>query len=169
MSSVCIGVDPGVSGALAFLACDTGLVIEVADMPLYEGPHDREVDTRALGELLNKYHARSITIEDVWGRPGNSAKSLTTFCKAYGALLGTLWYCRLPFVRVTPQKWQNAMFTRVHLFDQVEAVGKFDTKAASVFTANYLHPEAQLIRGKGRKPDHNRADAVCIARYGFKA
>ena len=163
MSSVCIGVDPGVSGALAFLACDTGLVIEVADMPLYEGPHDREVDTRALGELLNKYHARSITIEDVWGRPGNSAKSLTTFCKAYGALLGTLWYCRLPFVRVTPQKWQGPMFALAGLTEQ------HDTKLSSVFAAGYLHPEAQLIRGKGRKPDHNRSDSVLIARFGFKA
>lgn len=163
MSSVIIGCDPGVSGAIAFLASDTGKVLEIADMPTYEGPHDREVCTWQLTEILGRYHARTIVIEDVWGRPGNSVKSLTCFAKAYGALVGTLRYMRVPFHRVTPQKWQGAIFPLAGITEQ------HDTKKASVFVANYLHPEAQLVRGKGRKPDHNRADAVCIARHGLMA
>ncbi len=162
MSSVCIGVDPGVSGAIAFIACDTGKVIEVADMPVYDGPHSQEVDTYALAEILGRYHARSILIEDVHGRPGNGAKSLFIFGAAFGALLGTLRYLRLPFARVRPQVWQSSVFPLAGITEQ------HDTKLASVFVAGLLHPEAQLVKPKARKPSHDRADAVCIARFGFK-
>jgi hypothetical protein len=163
MSSVCVGVDPGVSGAIAFIACDTGLVLEVADMPLYEGPRGDEVDTRQLGDLLCKYHARRIVIEDVHGIPGNGAKSLFNFGRAYGALLGTLWYCRLPFIRVRPQVWQAATFPLAGITEQ------HDTKKASVWVASKLHPEAVLVKPRGRLPSHDRADSVCIAHHAYLA
>jgi hypothetical protein len=159
MPSISIGVDPGISGAICGLEETTGRVAWIVDMPLYEGPRGEEVDTRRLADVLNDARARVIVIEDVHGIPGNGAKSLFNFGRAYGALLGTLHYLRMPFHRVRPQVWQGTMFPRAGLTEQ------HNTKEASRFTALKLFPQAPLIRGRGKKPDHNRSDATLIAAY----
>jgi hypothetical protein len=41
-------------------------------------------------------------------------------------------------------------------------------KAAAVAYVRHRWPEAALIRPRCRTPDHNRADAVCLAEYAMR-
>ena len=163
MPSIALGCDPGLSGALAFLDETSGRIVGVHDMPTAEGARGQEVDFLALVAIVERYQPRVAVTEDVWGVAGCGAKSSFTFGAAYGCLIGAFRYMRRPpLQRVRPQTWQSTVFGYCDLGDG------HDTKRASVFCALKLHPEADLIRGKGRKPDHNRSDAVCIAHYAYR-
>lgn len=162
MASVVLGVDPGLSGALAFLDEIANRVVAIYDMPLVDGPRSGEVDFLKLVALVEKHDPKIAVTEDVWGFCKNSAASSFTFGASYGCLIGAFAYMRRPLVRVRPQVWQASTFPLCEL------VGDYDTKAASRFCAFKLYPDAPLIRGNGRKPDHNRCDALLIARYASR-
>jgi crossover junction endodeoxyribonuclease RuvC len=161
VESVVLGIDPGLSGALAFLNETTDRIEAVYDMPLMDGDRRDEVDFLALVSLVEKHNPRLAVTEDVWGVAGCGAKSSFNFGAAYGCMIGAFRYMRRPPLKmVRPQVWQAAMIG-----------ASKDTKAASRSAAlciveNQQAPGAvMLYRGKGRKPDHNRCDAVCIAAY----
>jgi crossover junction endodeoxyribonuclease RuvC len=150
-----MGCDPGVTGALAFLDTRTGRIVGVHDMPLADDEDHTLVDFNALVALVESYQPDVAMTEAVWGFKANA-----TFAVSYGCLLGAFQYMRRPpLQKVRPQVWQGATFPLAGITEQ------HDTKKASIFVASKLHPEANLIRGRGRKPDHNLADAVLIAHY----
>lgn len=164
MASVACGIDPGISGALAFLDERANRIVAVYDMPLLQGDRRTEVDFLALVAIVERHSPRVAVTEDVWGVAGCGAKSSFNFGAAYGCLVGAFAYMRRPpLERVRPQVWQGTMFPRAGL------VEKHDSKDASRFTAAYLYPDAPTIRGRGRTPDHNRCDAVLIAAYAALA
>ena len=159
MPSVVAGIDPGLSGAIAFLDECSNRLAGVYDLPLIEGPDGcRNLDERAFEALLEKHCPRLVVMEHVQGFGGvSSAFKL-------GATFGALICCvrgrrfRLEFVR--PQTWQASI---------LGCTDRNATKPASILVAALIAPAAALIRGKGRKPDHNRADAINIARYASRA
>ena len=69
MSGLVVGIDPGVTGALALLTAN-GDLIEVLDMPsLADGTKGRStVNAPLLAELLAKWHAREVFCEFVSSR-----------------------------------------------------------------------------------------------------
>ncbi len=162
MGSIVLGCDPGCSGALAFLDECTNRIVGLYDMPAVDGERRTEVDFRALVALVEKHNPRLCVTEDVWAWAKNSAQSAFNFGSAYGCLVGAFGYMRRNLIRVRPQLWQATMFPLGGLVEQHE------TKAASVFVASKLYPDAQLIRPKARKPSHDRSDAVLIAAYGSR-
>lgn len=159
MDSVVLGIDPGLSGALAFLDETADRIVAVYDMPLMDGERREEVDFNALVSLVEKHNPRLAVTEDVWGVAGCGAKSSFNFGAAYGCMIGAFRYMRRPPLKmVRPQVWQG--WARPDGLDP-----KADTKAMSRGWALIHYPAAPLVRGKGRKSDHNRCDAVCIAAY----
>ena len=94
MTSVILGIDPGLGGALAFL--DDAGGIDVIDMPtlqLFRGRRKRrELDLSALARLIDD-RATSIGhafIELASARPGQGVASMFNFGRTYGATLGIL-------------------------------------------------------------------------------
>lgn len=154
--SVVMGCDPGLSGACAALDETTNQIIAVYDMPLLtpDCTGQAELNSDAFAEILERHDPRLIMLELVQGF--GYASSGFKLGASYGGIIVRAAASRFRLERVRPRTWQK-LLPRVMLGD--------DTKAASIDWATKQHPEANLIR-RGKKPCHDRADAVNLAVFG---
>lgn len=164
-----IGVDPGLTGALALLN-HHGLQA-VHDIPTMikgngEGAVKNQVDPGALDDLLRAWiegkdkNEIMVMIESQGPvrLPGNKILGgASAFSLAYtaGVIEGVVTALRLPREFVTPSVWKKAL--------GLTAKGP-DKKALARAMAQRYYPEADIHRVK----DHNRAEAILIARYGHQ-
>jgi crossover junction endodeoxyribonuclease RuvC len=168
-----IGIDPGLSGAIALINADTGELFDVTDMPTStvtsaKGKKSRTLDGAALIETLADYidHAESpdrvqIVIEKQSTRPGLSATSVFTTGYGYGLLLGISAASGGHVRTIRPQEWKathnligaggdlkGAARTRaIKLASREKAMGRF------------IHHADMFKRAK----DDGRAEAALIA------
>lgn len=165
---VTIGIDPGVTGAIALLDMTGGAprVLEVRDMPVTEtfkanGRIRRRVDPAALILALRdmtkgrKRGAVSAYVEDVHASPGMGVVSAFTFGHTAGTIEAALIACGVEPQFCSPSKWKPAL-------------GVPADKAASMAKATALLGD-DAAAWWPRKMDHNRAEAACIALYGARA
>lgn len=147
------GIDPGLSGALAFYDTGTGEV-ETIDMPtLAVSNGRREVDAHAVADLFWKRHAGHAFIEQSWPRPKDGAVQGFKFGDGYGALRGVLAAVGVPYTPVSPQRWKHAL-------------GVSADKDAARARAKQLLPQAA---GQWPLKKHDgRAEAALIAYYGAR-
>jgi crossover junction endodeoxyribonuclease RuvC len=154
---VYIGIDPGLSGALAVLAPD-GTLEALWDTPTLTLRTSRgtkqEHDIPGLVALLEPYSGPQshVFIEEAQSMPQQGVRSMFTCGLGMGLWLGVLAALRMPYTRVRPQIWKRAL-----------GLGK--DKEASRLRAMQLFPSAELRR----KKDHGRAEALLLARYGQRA
>ena len=159
-----IGIDPGISGAIAVL-CDD-VLLEVHDMPALEvrvgKANKRQVNPAMLASILYgitllpeaKGHNSWVVLEKVGAMPGQGVTSMFNFGRSFGVVEGVAAGLRLGITYVTPQAWQKR-------------AGKKEGKDGSRQRVMELYPEhADLFK---RVKDDGRADAVLIARYGLSA
>jgi crossover junction endodeoxyribonuclease RuvC len=151
-----LGIDPGLSGALALLDTETGK-ITVRDVPVHElkrnGKTKREIDLYALARLMDdmaKGQGTCIVVEQVGSMPGQGVSSVFAFGKAYGILLGVAASTFCPIEFVTPQVWKRAM-------------GVTASKDGSRAKASMLFPTYSA--SWARVKDDGRAEAVLIAAW----
>lgn len=140
-----IGIDPGKSGALAFLGYMNGpLTYDMNDpdvMAWLEASAGYNGDVKAL-------------IEKVHSMPQQGVSTTFTFGKEYGRAVGWLEAYQIPFEYITPGQWWK-------LVKDSEKQPK-DKKTASLELARRLFP-AIAREHLSRKKDHNRAEALLIA------
>ena len=150
MGRIIVGVDPGLSGAIAILVTDAPDKLAVFDMPTIVG----EVNAAALAEILRPYAPDLAVIERVAARPGQGVSSMFRFGQAFGTAVGVLGGrgIRLEFVPST--KWKR------HFRLGGGEEGKEQSRAAAL---NHWPQRAELFK---RKMDHGRAEAALIALYG---
>lgn len=151
-----IGIDPGLSGAIAFYDTVEG-VIEIADMPTVElvrnGKKKREVSAVLLSNILTRHKVDAAFLERVNAMAGQGVTSVFSFGRSSGMVEGILAAYDIPTTLVTPQAWQKA-------------VGQRAGKDGSRERAMQLFPaQADLFQ---RKKDDGRSDAALIAYYGSK-
>jgi crossover junction endodeoxyribonuclease RuvC len=151
---IILGIDPGLSGALAFLDTNTGM-IAIEDMPTVEVKRNnklkREVSPQLTAAIIAKRHAEAAFLEKVNAMAGQGVSSVFSFGRSSGILEGILAAYDIPTTLVTPQTWQKAMGVR-------------DGKDGSRARAMQLFPaSAELFQ---RKKDDGRSDATLIASYG---
>jgi len=145
---VIIGIDCGISGAIAFLN-DNGSFISVHDMPVMAGTGKRQqVNAAELAKIL-RLCGGTAHVERVSAMPKQGVSSMFSFGTSYGIVLGVLAALQIPVVLVTPQSWKK----------NAGLGGKEKDYARA--KAQQLFPMAEL----GRKKDIGRADALLIARY----
>ncbi|TXF13706.1 hypothetical protein [Pelomicrobium methylotrophicum] len=144
-----LGIDPGLHGALAWIA-DTGEVIDVADVPLLdEGPRKKSIDAAALLALVKRHEAHMAVIETVHARPTDSKVAAFTFGRNLGALEAIIMAAGLPLHRVAPITWRRWA-----------GLAPGAPKEASIAVALRLAPSARPFLSR-----HDRADAVLIALF----
>lgn len=99
-----IGVDPGISGAIALID-DRGVLVDVYDMPVVAG----QVSPQLLGtlECWDGDQFGTVVIEAVHAMPGQGVSSMHKFGRAVGIVEGVLW--RRPVEYVTPAVWKKAL------------------------------------------------------------
>jgi crossover junction endodeoxyribonuclease RuvC len=152
MRKIVVGVDPGISGAIAFL--DEGRP-QVEDMPIIRDGRLSWVDGKRLSELLAKFTDRSevrITacVERVGAMPKQGIASAFNFGVGFGSVLSILQAHEIPIRLVTAATWKTALGLR----------GK--PKRASLDKARLLFPSVDLSLAK----HEGRAEALLIAHWG---
>ena len=140
---VFIGVDPGQTGAIAFIGVDE---INVFDF--------EEGDALEYLKYIRQGNTCKAVIEKVSSMPGQGVSSTFKFGINFGQWIGRLEALGIPFSFVTPQKWKKAMF---------DSMSKGDVKDMSRNRALRLFPE--MAASLKRKKDHGRAEALLLAEY----
>ena len=150
-----IGIDPGLSGAVAFIFEDGSL--RVHDMPTFSlkrnGKTKREIDAVQLATLLHQGANDDVVVwlEQVGSMPGQGVSSVFAFGQAFGISKGIVAALGYPLNLVTPQVWKKAL--------RVPAA-----KDGARARASQIMPRAAsnwpLVKHDGR------AEAALIAYYG---
>jgi crossover junction endodeoxyribonuclease RuvC len=156
--TVFIGIDPGLSGAIA--RYDAAGSLDVVDVPTHalvrNGKNKREIDLQETARILDamaKEAGTQIWIEQVASMPGQGVSSVFAFGKAYGILLGIAASTFTPIHLVTPSVWKREM-------------GVTASKDGSRAKASSLLPAHS--HNWSRVKDDGRAEATLIALYGAR-
>lgn len=153
---IVLGIDPGLSGAIAQW---DGASLNTIEIPTAKSTgRGREVVWPELNEQWDNefFYAEHVFLERVHSRPGEGVSSAFKFGCVFGGLRGMIAAKLIPLTLVTPTVWMKEM-----------GVGR-GSKEASVLRATELFPShASAFRGpKGGRKD-GVAEAALIARYGY--
>ena len=146
-----IGIDPGLTGAIAVISEDAYLF----DMPVMaKSTKGNQIDGAGLTSLLSgcKEAGTIVFLEQVGAMPKQGVTSMFNFGHGYGIVQGVLYALCIPFQLVTPQKWK-----KYH-----GLIGKQKDMARTLCIQTHPELSGQLKR----KKDIGRADALLIAEYG---
>lgn len=150
-----IGIDPGLSGALALL-CDKLVIVE--DMPVRVEDGKRKLHHYQLAALLarwmSSYPIGRVTVERVHAMPGQGVTSSFNFGYAYGSVVQACALLQVAFVH--PATWKAIYGLR----------GGRENKSLSRDKASELFPEFAALWARAK--DDGRAEAVLLADYGRK-
>jgi crossover junction endodeoxyribonuclease RuvC len=145
--SCILGIDPGVSGAVAFYFPSAPERIAVEDVPVAGG----EISTPHLASMIRRYAPTMAVIERVQAFRGQGVVSMFNFGRSYGDVRGVIGALNIPLHLVTPQKWKKHFSLS-------------SDKDQSRLLAIRLFPSV-AEHFKLKKHD-GRAEAALIARYG---
>jgi len=147
-----IGIDPGQKGGLAFVnRRDTQRAWA------YRYPGDAVEAARIIREFTSEHGVAQLAVlEKVHAMPKQGVSSTFKFGQNYGAWQGVLAALEIPFILVTPQKWQKVM---------LDSAGKQggDKKDRSLEMARRLWPDIDMRY----KADDGKAEALLMARFGI--
>jgi len=148
--TIVVGIDPGVSGAVAF-AFPGGL--EVRDMPTVEVRGKRHVCPHGLRRILeghNLQEVAAVVLEHVQGVQGTGATSAFSFGRSFGVVEGVVAGLKLPLRLVRPQLWTKDL-----------SVSR-DKGAHRQAASNLWPSQASLFE---RVKDDGRADAALLCHW----
>lgn len=149
-----VGIDPGLSGAIAFY---NTMVEEVVTYPMPTikagTGSKRVIDELELARLIDKNASsiKKVFIERVHAMPKQGVTSVYTFGVGYGIIRGIIAANFLPVEYVTPQKWKKELRVPA-LKDGARA------RASEIFPS--ASAQWNLSKWDGR------AEAAMIAYYG---
>ena len=142
-----VGIDPGLSGGIAFYDDALPDRAEAFDLPVVA----KVIDGRNLAALITRHGARKAIIENVHSMPKQGVASTFTFGRSFGTAIGIIEGLGLPVTYVAPTKWKKHF-------------GLDSDAEKSRAAALNLFPQTSMLFA--RKKDHNRAEAALIARWG---
>jgi len=164
-----VGIDPGMSGAIALWAPDES-ELQVIDMPVHEIDGKNRIDLYRLANELRAMDAICpvvrATVERVnamppivgLGRKVRSAGTASSFAFGFAAGAAQMGVAAMGWhvVLVVPQVWKKAYGLR----------GGVENKDASRQRASEVFPKHAHLWA--RKKDNGRAEAALLAHYGSK-
>lgn len=140
-----IGIDPGKSGALAYIM-DDGSVNVI--------PYDKGHYKFALKNLADKGTENlRCCVERVTAMPGQGVTSMFNFGLNFGWILGLLEAYSIPYELASPQKWKKEFSVT-------------SDKNTSIEVCKRLFPDVSLLpTERCRKDNDGMAEALLIAEY----
>jgi crossover junction endodeoxyribonuclease RuvC len=154
MSSVFLGIDPGVHGGLATVEITDGaapVLVEAIDVPTVGTGAKERVDVAAIRNFIGRHNPVHALIERAQAMPKQGASSGFKYGRAVGALEATIALCSIPLEIIEPSVWKRHW----------RLPGK--DKEAARQKALQLFPDAHAVLA--RKRDHGRSEAALIALY----
>ena len=165
-----VGIDPGLSGALAFIHVSGEVALE--DIPVIaiaSGAVRRRVDGALLKAMLLRHcpPAEPVRIfcEDIavaMGGQGSAAMTMVSLGRTLGAIEGVTDALRMPLRLVAPKEWKGLYGLKGKSKDDAGR-GKGELPKAMLL-ARRLYPQA--IPMLERVKDADRAEALLIAHFG---
>ena len=138
-----IGIDPGLSGALAMVSEGREAKVVSWDPEAYR-------DALAAVSVANEYAVACL--EKVSAMPGQGVTGMFNFGKNYGHIIGLLEANGIPYELVTPQKWQREF--------------SVTDKNSSIEVCKRLFPAVSLRKNQRCKKDNDgMSDALLMAEY----
>ena len=153
-----IGIDPGLSGAIAVL--DDLKIFDMFDMPIMsEGKKNKnQLNSAQLVSILKKNilpdNETFVIVEQVSAMPGQGVTSMFNFGQTFGAIKGVCAALKLPIFFVRPSKWKKH-------FELINS-----SKDASRTKVIEMYPT--LSGQLAKKRDVNKSDAILIAKFYFE-
>ena len=153
-----IGIDPGLSGAIAVL--EDNKVLGIYDMPVMtEGKKSkRQLNSAQLVSIIKQNVSNNdelaIVVEQVNAMPGQGVTSMFNFGQTFGAIKGVCAALNLPIFFVRPSKWKK-------YFELINS-----SKDSSRTKVIEMYPTLSIQLSKKR--DVNKSDAVLIAKFYFE-
>ena len=150
-----IGIDPGLTGAIAVL--NNNKIEEIFDMPVMaEGKKNkRQLNSAQLVKLLQNIIKGNediiVVVEQVNAMPGQGVTSMFNFGQTFGAIKGICAALQLPIFFVRPAKWKKH-------FELINS-----SKDASRTKTIEMYP--QFSDKLSKKKDVNKSNAILIARF----
>lgn len=173
---IVIGIDIGLTGAIGMV--DSAGRCKVVDMPVLIEGDEKRIDGRELGHVIREFwppgEPAAVVFENVrprafgnGGRQTNSMHSQGSMMRSRGVVEGVLDMLRLQRHAIQPQTWKHS-YGLIGVGKDCATDGERESakKAASIETALKLFPEASA--DLQRKKDHNRAEALLMARYWLR-
>lgn len=158
------GIDPGITGAIAWMGdvSDPTPLVLLEDMPTMQRGktgNKQQINAAELARILRETTPSHVYLEHVMGAPrktgGGSvmgAASAFNFGHSFGVIQGVLGALGIPYELVTPAVWKK----RANLVGAEKDMSR--TRAIELFPMN----AADLKR----KKDVGRAEALLIAMFG---
>ena len=150
-----VGIDPGLSGAIAILK--ENKVLGIFDMPVMaEGKKNKKQLNSAqlvniLKENIQDKEETAVVVEQVNAMPGQGVTSMFNFGQTFGAIKGVCAALELPIFFVRPSKWKKH-------FELINS-----SKDSSRTKVIEMYPS--LSNQLSKKKDVNKSDAILIARF----
>ena len=154
MSKLIIGIDPGLTGACAILD-EKENFINIIDVPTMAGYNKGAfikncVNSKALFDLLSPYPNAYVCIEQVSSMPRDGAASAFSFGDTFGSIKAVCGCLGYELRQVLPRIWKADF----NISSDKEEARELAIK---------LVPDAHDFLK--RKKDHNRAEALLIAKW----
>ena len=150
-----IGIDPGLSGAIAIL--ENNKVLGIFDMPVMaEGKKNkRQLNSSQLANIIKEntknVEETVVIVEQVNAMPGQGVTSMFNFGQTFGAIKGVCATLELPIFFVRPSKWKK----HFELINSSKDASR--TKVIEMYRT--------LSKHLSKKKDVNKSDAILIARF----
>lgn len=161
-----IGVDVGITGAIAFLNTD-GQFVAVHDLPVCVYGKSKWIDPMALLAIVRETRdahgfrgtspARAF-VEQTHAMPKLGTVAANSKGMTFGSTVAALQIAGVSLELVTPQKWKASLGLLL------PGSSDREKKEASLTRARMLFPSADL----DRKKDHGRAEALLIAHWAHR-
>jgi len=151
----CLGIDPGLSGALALLRCEGLKIGSVYDMPVTDG----RVDPAKLALIVGMCQLQGTivaAVELVSSMPRQAGAF--NFGVSAGVVHGALGALGVPMVLIPPGVWKPACGLR-----RLTSESQAQNKSRARELAAKLWPESAALFA--RMKDDGRAEACLLARY----
>ena len=152
---IVVGIDPGLSGAIAIL--ENNKVLNIFDMPVMaEGKKNkRQLNSAQLVNIIKENIENreeiNVVVEQVNAMPGQGVTSMFNFGQTFGAIKGVCAALNLPIFFIRPSKWKK-------YFELINS-----SKDSSRTKAIEMYPS--IADQLSKKKDVNKSDAILIARY----
>jgi crossover junction endodeoxyribonuclease RuvC len=144
-----VGIDPGISGAVAWVSDEGGFLLSAMDMPTLEVNGKMKVNPHILASDLSFRKPKIVVIEEVGAMPGQGVTSMFNFGYSAGILAGVCAGLGIPTVFYRPAVWKRQ-------------AGVPADKGAARQMAQRLWPGSRAF---DRVKDHGRAEAALLARW----
>ena len=155
---IVVGIDPGLSGAIAIL--ENNKVLNIFDMPVMaEGKKNkRQLNSAQLVNIIKDNTKPdveiAVVVEQVNAMPGQGVTSMFNFGQTFGAIKGVCAALELPIFFVRPSKWKK----------HFELINSSKDSSRTKVIEMYPSLSSQLAK----KKDVNKSDAILIARFYYE-